>query len=413
MRIVVITDLYPPMIGGVPTITHELALDLSNRGHQVWVIAPSDQARTVRESVRNLHIHRFASFEWPTYANLRIALLPVARIYALIRQIQPDVVHIHSLLTLGQLGRMLGSAMNIPVIGTNHYLPLNLSASLHASALSKPFNALTYSYIVSFFNSCDLVTAPTSTAIDLLKSRGLKAPAKVISNGIRLTKFAGAHADSALLSSLDLPTNVPLLLHVNRLSKEKRIDVAIAAMRHVNYPARLVIVGDGPEQQQLAQQVRDMRLENRVTFCGPVASDTLAALYAASSLFLIASEGELQSIATMDAMLAGLPVIAANAVALPELVRDGRNGALFPPGDSTACASAINRLLADEHLRKRMGRASKQFILTHDRERILDQWEALYQEARIVSRRKQTSSFGQGRPRISTLGEISKIGKRM
>lgn len=385
MRILLVTDLYPPMIGGVPTITHELALDLSRRGHQVWVVAPSEQARTIRESSRNLSIHRFASFEWPTYSSLRIAFLPVSPIANLIRQTRPDVIHIHSPLMLGSIGRMLGASMDIPVIGTNHYLPLNVSATLHASALSRPFNALTYRYMVSFFNRCDVVTAPTATAIDLLKARGLRAPARVISNGIRMNKFAEAKADPALLRSLRLPAETPLLLHVNRLSKEKRVDVVIDAMRYVNSPARLVLAGSGPESLRLRQQARDLGLEDRVTFAGAVSSKTLAALYTASSAFVIASEGELQSIATMDAMLSGLPVIAANAVALPELVHNGRNGALFTPGDSEACATAINRILGDNKLRERMGAASRQIIESHDRDRVLDQWESLYREARVLA----------------------------
>ena len=386
MRILLITDLYPPMIGGVPTITRELAHDLVKRGHQVWVIAPNERARSVQESARNLHVHRFASFEWPTYESLRIAFMPVAQISTLIRQIQPDIIHIHSALMLGQIGRMVGVSLGIPVIATNHYLPLNVSASLHASKLSRPFNALTYRYMVSFFNRCDLVTAPTATAIELLISQGLRAPAQVISNGIHLNKFSGAKADPTFLRALRLPQDTPLLLHVNRLSKEKRVEVVIEAMRHVASPARLVLVGDGPDKLRLEQLARDLGVAHRVTFSGLISNHALASLHLASSAFLIASEAELQSIATMDAMLAGLPIIAADAVALPELVHHGRNGALFTPGDSVACAAAINHLLADKKTRERMGHASQQIIADHDREGVLDQWEELYAETRSAVR---------------------------
>ncbi len=404
MRILLITDLYPPMIGGVPTTTHELALDLAKRGHQVWVIAPSERARTVRESARNLRVHRFASFEWPSYEGLRIAFLPVASVSALIRQIRPDIIHVHSLLMLGQIGRMLGKSLGIPVIGTNHYLPINLSATLSASAFSKPFNALTYRYIVSFFNGCDMVTSPTATAVSLLRSQGLRVPARAISNGVRVTKFADAQPDAALLRALRIPADTPILLHANRLSKEKRVDVVLEAMRHITHPAHLIIVGSGPERQRLARQARELGLEDRVTFSGWIGDDTLAKLYMASSVFMIASEGELQSIATMDAMLAGLPVIAANAVALPELVQNGRSGTLFPPGDSVACAAAVNRLLADKRLRERMGAAGRQLILAHDRELILDQWEEVYQEARGLALRKGASLY-HARAALARRGE--------
>jgi glycosyltransferase involved in cell wall biosynthesis len=386
MRILLVTDQYPPMIGGVPTTTRELALDLAQRGHQVWVVAPSESARSIQEDEPNLRVHRYASFEWPAYEGLRIAFLPLAQISALIRKVQPDVIHIHSPLMLGQIGRILGSSLGIPVIATNHYMPLNVSVSLHNSKLSKPFSAWTYRYIVSFFNRCDLVTAPTETGVELLRAQGLRTPAQVISNGIHMDKFSGVKADPALLRALDLPLDTPLLLHVNRLSKEKRVDVVIEAMRHVSRPAHLVLVGGGPEQPRLTQLARDLGVADRVTFSGQISDQELASLHMAGSMFMIASEAELQSIATMDAMLAGLPVIAADAVALPELVRDGCNGALFTPGDSAGCAAAINSLLADETLRRRMGQTSRLLIQAHDRELILDQWEAAYQETRSLAR---------------------------
>lgn len=77
MRIMIVTDQYPPMVGGVPTVTHGMALDFIRRGHQVWVVAPSYGARDVRRLEDNVRVYRFSSFEWPTYEGLRIPFVPL------------------------------------------------------------------------------------------------------------------------------------------------------------------------------------------------------------------------------------------------------------------------------------------------------------------------------------------------
>src|SRR2546430_2758020 len=96
MRIMIVTDQFPPMVGGVPTVTHNLAHDLANRGHQVWVVAPSYGARDVRRLEGKVRIYRYASFEWFTYKAQRIPFLPILPIRNLIKKCDPDIIHVHS-----------------------------------------------------------------------------------------------------------------------------------------------------------------------------------------------------------------------------------------------------------------------------------------------------------------------------
>ncbi len=76
MRIMIVTDQYPPMVGGVPTVTYGLSVEFANRGHQVWVAAPSYGPRDVHRIEQKVHVYRFSSFEWPTYEDMRIPFLP-------------------------------------------------------------------------------------------------------------------------------------------------------------------------------------------------------------------------------------------------------------------------------------------------------------------------------------------------
>src|SRR5262249_53871757 len=130
MRIMIVTDQYPPMIGGVPTVTRGLASAFVERGHMVSVIAPSYGTRDARRLEDGVGVYRFTSFEWPTYKDLRIPFLPFFALRNLIKHLDPDVIHIHSPLVLGNLAVLLASGFNKPLVVTNHYLPINMSRTL-------------------------------------------------------------------------------------------------------------------------------------------------------------------------------------------------------------------------------------------------------------------------------------------
>jgi glycosyltransferase involved in cell wall biosynthesis len=116
--ILLVTDQYPPMVGGVPTVTHDLAVDLAWRRHQVHVIAPSAHLRNTRQLEDNTHVYRFASIGWPWDVEQSIACLPLRSMRQLMKQIDPDVLHIHTPLVLGKL-----------LIATNHFMPINMKPS--------------------------------------------------------------------------------------------------------------------------------------------------------------------------------------------------------------------------------------------------------------------------------------------
>src|SRR6478609_1792539 len=106
MRIIIVTDQYPPMVGGVPTVTRNLATDFASRGHQVWVVAPSYGARDVRRVEQDVRVYRFSSFEWPTYKELRIPFLPLIPLRNVIKRVDPDIIHIHSPVVLGNIAHI-------------------------------------------------------------------------------------------------------------------------------------------------------------------------------------------------------------------------------------------------------------------------------------------------------------------
>lgn len=385
MRIMIVTDQYPPATtGGVPTVTRALAHDFADRGHQVWVVAPGQGSRDVRVLEHKVRVYRFSSFKWPAYEALRIPFLPFVPIRNLLKKSDPHIIHIHSPVVLGNIAQILAGGLRKPVIVTNHYLPSNISHTLSSDPVfSKPFSSISYSYLVSFCNRSEYVTAPTTTALNLLYDHGLRAPAGVISNGVDLKKFTPGERSEQLLQRLNLPLDRPIVLHVNRLYYEKRIDVLLDAAAKMKSNGHIALVGDGPLEAELRQQVERLNLRDRVSFLGFLRDADVLALRRSSDLFVIPSESELQSLSTMEAMACGLPVVAANSYALPELVHHGENGYLFQPSNSDELANYIDKLLGDHVQRTQMGQKSLEIIARHERSKILDQWESLYRRLSI------------------------------
>jgi glycosyltransferase involved in cell wall biosynthesis len=390
LRVIIVSDQYEPMVGGVPTVTKDLAAGLAAQGHAVSVIAPSETRRS-RHQAGGVAVDYRGAVAWPWYEGQRLGMLAPARAAQVLAGFEPDVVHVHSPLTLGVAAQRAARRRGVPVVYTNHYLPLNVwpdsareDGPQDAGTVSRLRDAAFYACVARFANGCDLVTAPTSTALRLLREHGLRAPSQAVSNGVDLERFSPGGAADELRARYGLPSGRPVVLSVGRLSPEKRADVLIAALARLSGaggdPAGpvLVLAGAGPDERRLRSLARHYGVEDRVVFTGFVPDADLPGLYRAATVFAIASEAELQSLVTMSAMASGLPVVAVNAGALPELVHAGENGFLARPGHAVEVAACLDLLCRDADLRARMGRASSRIIAAHDRHRLLRRWEDLY-----------------------------------
>jgi glycosyltransferase involved in cell wall biosynthesis len=279
----------------------------------------------------------------------------------------------------------------VPVVYTNHYLPLNVwpaaartgkAPDTARGTASRARDAAFYALVTGFANRCDLVTAPTVTALRLLRDHGLRAPSLAVSNGVDLNRFSPGPPDEALRSKYALPPGRPLVLSVGRLSPEKRADVLVGAIARLpgadDKSPVLVLAGTGPDEGRLRSLARHYGVADRVRFPGFVADADLPGLYRLADVFAIASQAELQSLVTMAAMASGLPVVAVDAGALAELVHAGENGFLAPPGHAREIAGCLDLLSRDADLRARMSKASSRIIAGHDGHRVLARWESIY-----------------------------------
>jgi glycosyltransferase involved in cell wall biosynthesis len=394
MRVMVVTDQYEPMVGGVPTVTRELARGLAERGHAVALVVPgpgwrggpgapggpggpgAPGAPGGRGGDERVRITYRGSVRWPWYEGMRLGWLPAAAARTLIASFAPDVAHIHSPVTLGVMARIAARRQRVPVVYTNHYLPANV----RPAAVSGPpgvLDGVFYRHVVGFANRCAHVTAPTATALRLLRERGLRVPSRVISNGVDLRAYSPGPADERLRQRYALPPGRPLIVSVGRLSPEKRMDVLLGAAARLE-GALLAIAGAGPDEARLRALARRLGVADRVRFLGFVPGSDLPGLYRLADVFATASEAELQGLAVMEAMAAGLPVVAVDACALGELVRHADNGFLAAPGQAAELAAYLSLLCREPALRSRMSAASLRIISAHDRRHWLAEWESLY-----------------------------------
>ncbi|PIT97751.1 MAG: glucosyl transferase [Candidatus Andersenbacteria bacterium CG10_big_fil_rev_8_21_14_0_10_54_11] len=383
MNILIATDTYPPHVNGAAYFTARLAHGLADRGHHVQVVAPSRHWR--HELYRDGAVSVAGVPSIPLRINnMRAASAAAAGpvIRTAWQSAMPSVVHVQGHFGLSRAVARTARRMAVPVVGTNHFMAENLS---HYLPLTGPMLRRWENYLwqqcYSFFASIDAVTTPTHTARALFTEHGFLKPVQVISNGIDTQRFAPGPASADIRRQYHLPAH-PLALLVGRLDKEKNIaDVllALAAVcRRTAFHAVIVGSAAGGEARRLRAAVRRLGLEQSVTFTGFVPDDDLPRLYRCADFFIMAGTAELQSIATMEAMASGLPIIAARAVALPELVFPEENGLLFTPHDHRQLAEHLFRLARDVSLARRFGAASRRLIQTHALDTVLDQFEQCY-----------------------------------
>jgi glycosyltransferase involved in cell wall biosynthesis/gas vesicle protein len=285
----------------------------------------------------------------------------------------PDALHIQSHLLMGRFAIQAAKGSGLRMIATNHVMPENLiKYSLLPKFTHKAAMRITWADAGRILRKMDALTTPTRRAAELLENAAGVTGVLAISCGIDASRFAN-----------ETPTTNknPRFLFLGRLDDEKRIHILLQAVAKLTeHPDVIVeLVGDGGERENLSRLATELGLADRVIFTGHISDQDLPAAYERCTAFVMPSIAELQSIATMEAMASGRPVIAADAMALPHLVHDGDNGYLFPPDDSDALADRLRLILnADQQELNRLSENSLHLIQSHDIERTIRIFENLY-----------------------------------
>jgi glycosyltransferase involved in cell wall biosynthesis len=378
LRVLIGCDTFAPDVNGAAKFAERLAAGLVARGHEVHIVAPAASRKhgtwTEVHEGEPMTVHRLASGRWYPHPWLRFALpwrvLPNSR--RIIDEVKPDVVHFQSHIIVG--GGLSKAAMErgVRLIGTNHFMPDN---ALQFSLLPKWFMPTAVKMLWNAadrtFRRAEAVTTPTRRAAAFLEAHTSLNQVHAISCGIDMSNYTPSFE----------PRTGNLIVFVGRVEEEKKLDVLLKAVSLLDpkLDVKVEIIGDGEHRKTLENIAVDLGIRSNVHFAGRVSDEDLRNALTRATVFAMPSIAELQSIATMEAMASGLPVVAADAMALPHLVHDGENGYLFKPGDADEFAARLTDVLTlPQDALVLMKQESLRIVEAHDIERTLATFEALY-----------------------------------
>ena len=380
LTIVVTNDTFAPEVNGNATFAGTLAAGLASRGHDVHVAVPAYDNRKLGPQ-RETHfgeeftVHRIYSWRWYPHPWLRFALPWRIKQNAakILDRVKPDAIHFNSHIITGRGFSVEGQKRGIRIIGTNHFMPENLAdytAIIPPFFMAKAFK-MAWDAADRTFVRAERMTTPTRKAAQYLEANTSIDGVLAISCGLHIDRYR---------PSLEPKTGNEIVF-LGRVVEEKRIDVLIRAVAQLDpaLGAHLTILGGGDQLERMKQLATRLGVNDRIRFAGFVDDEQKLAALGSAKVFAMPSIAELQSISTMEAMASALPVVAADAMALPHLVHDGENGFLYEPGNVDELAEKLTRVLTmprDEYLA--MQRESLSIVQGHDIERTLDVFETLY-----------------------------------
>lgn len=341
MKILMFTNTFTPHVGGVARSVSELAQGLRQAGDEVLVVAPDFDNMPEREEgvLRVAAVQNFAGsdFSVPLPLNRKLS--------GQLEDFDPDIIHSHHPFLLGDAALRAASSLNVPVVFTHHTrYELYGHYVAQDSVLLK---RLALSLSLGYCDMCDGVIAPSQSIATFLAGHHVKANVAAIPTGVIPQQFrygSGVKARRAL----GIPDTAVIVGHVGRLAPEKNLGFlssALAVFLADHKGAHVLIVGDGPSRAEMVQNFTAARVDDRTHFAGVLRGGELADAYAAMDVFAFASFSETQGLVLVEAMMAGIPVVALDAPGVREVVIDGRNGRLLAEeADVAALAAALGEV---------------------------------------------------------------------
>jgi 1,2-diacylglycerol 3-alpha-glucosyltransferase len=354
-------------------------------GHDVAIVCPGKNMRNEIIQESGVTVYRLRSTPIPAQIQegVRVNLFPKKQINRIFKEFKPEILHITDHFFISSAACSIAKENKIPAVGTNHFTPYNFidnfikrkKSPIYIIAAKSMWQAM-----MKIYNGLEVVTVPSEYAKMIVQKAGLNKQVIVVSNGIKLEGYNNKKINSGIIEKYKIDKNKTILLSASRLDKEKKVGILLNACAFLKDKAefQLLITGRGKDRKNLEAIALKNGISDKVIFTGVVPKSDLKDLYRISDIFLTASEVELQGLSIMEAMASGLPVVASNSMAIPELVKDSINGFLFEPGNGDDAGEKILKLINDKALRQKMSLGSLENIKNHDIHVILAKMEGMY-----------------------------------
>jgi N-acetyl-alpha-D-glucosaminyl L-malate synthase BshA len=365
-------------VGGSGIVATELGKALALRGHQVHFISTETPYR-LGEFQAGLSFHQVLTPTYPLFREPQYLLSLANRIVQVSRQYDLDVIHAHYAIphaTAAFLSRQVlasSSGGRVPRVVT----------TLHGTDITLVGSDPSYSEIVAFsIEQSNHVTAVSeSLRQSTCEQLGVKRPIQVIPNFLDCSNHHRVARPELRHRFTTGDPNAKIVVHVSNFRPVKRVDAVLGIFHRIQrqLPARLLLVGDGPELATVFRLARELGISQYVHAVG--AQEEVMPLLSISDVFLLPSAQESFGLAALEAMACEVPVVASRVGGIPEVIEDGITGFLHPPEALDAMAASAMKLLTDDELRRGMGQAACRRVReVFCAERVVPMYEACYRE---------------------------------
>jgi 1,2-diacylglycerol 3-alpha-glucosyltransferase len=368
MEVAFFTDSFPPMQDGVSAVTGGLTRALSRLGHTVRVYAPNPKSGATSEETREgVTVLRVRTVPMPLYRQYRWPLWPFGLIRSARGVRDADVIHLHTPGPLGGMAFLTSRRFGRPLVGTFHTNIREMQESVPPKLLVPTFFRVASWWNLGTYWRCDVATAPSAAAREVLLSGARKPfhrPVEIIPNGVDIERFRPDTLVPDWRARCGF-SSAPLVTYLGRLTVDKGVHRFLDAVETAIPRTDLVAIvgGQGPEEARVRERLgANPELAARVRYVGPVAESEKAALLSQSDLFVLPSTSDTSSIALLEAMACGTPVIAPNSGGAAEIVEDGVTGWRVAVTEPGALAAALQEVLDATELRRTAGARATDFV---------------------------------------------------
>lgn len=335
MRIALFTDTFPPEINGVATSCKSLHDILVKNGEEVLVVSTNPFSNKV---TCEDNIVRIPGPELKKMYGYRMAGIYSSKAMKYIRRFQPEIIHIQTDFGIGIFGHMASNMLNCPSIYTYHTMMEDYTYYVTKGHFDRLGKHLMRSYSKSTISHCDGFITPSTKTKDYLRRIGIDIYANVIPTGVDFSKFDQSKLDQNKVSMLKekygIKESTFTLLSLGRIAKEKSIDFSISCYaaflkQHPEIDSKMVIVGKGPDVDDLKKLADSLKIKDKVIFTGPCSPSEVQYYYTLGKAFVSASLTETQGLTYMEAMAAHLYVLARYDHNLLDVIQEGTTGFFF------------------------------------------------------------------------------------
>ena len=375
MHIAQFTNTYHPVTSGVVRSVSRFRQALTDLGHNVFIFAQTDREYEDEEPF----VFRYPALHLPLQEYP--LTIPVSNfVDTLLPSLKLDVIHAHHPALLGQVAARKAEALNIPLVFTHHtryreysHYAFGLPQGLVKQVIDR--------WIGDYMSHCQHVVVPSQSIKQMLaETYGVTEGITAVPTGIDVAHYKNAKPGD-VRQRHGWADEDKVLISLGRLAKEKNWQTLLAAVAPViqKHPSvRLAILGEGEERERLEGLAKELGVAQRVNLIGTVPFEDVPTYLKAADLFCFASVTETQGLVTLEAMAAGLPIVAVDATGTSDAISDGEQG-LLAPNDSAALTQALLRVLEDEALHHKLaeaaGRKASEFDLERQAKRLVQVYE--------------------------------------